>query len=65
MLLLQEDNWVKLWDWEVNQTGWRCTSEVLLESERVCRQLYGPAVRVMLVCGIDMLKKMADPGKES
>ena len=53
---------MRLWDWEVNQSGWKCTSEVLLESERACRQLYGPAARVMLVCGIDMLKKMADPG---
>ncbi|XP_063675237.1 uncharacterized protein LOC134811993 [Bolinopsis microptera] len=57
----QEDKWVQLWDWEVNQPGWRCTSEVLLESERACRQIYGAGVRVMLVCGIDMLKKMADP----
>eukprot|EP00116_Pleurobrachia_bachei_P018324 sb/3478586/ len=60
---IQSLKWVRLWDWEVSQETWSSTSDVLIQAGKEVRSRHGSGTKVMLVCGIDMVEKMTNPGK--
>jgi nicotinate (nicotinamide) nucleotide adenylyltransferase len=57
-------DWVEVSEWEIHQSGWTRTAEVLRRYQQYLDEakLFMEPVRVMLLCGTDLLESFLSPG---
>jgi nicotinic acid mononucleotide adenylyltransferase len=60
-LALKTSNWIKLDTWEADQVEWIRTANVLKHHQTEVNKRHG-CVRLMLLCGADLLESFSVPG---
>ena len=61
-LALADHEWVKLNEWESKKDSWTPTLQVLQYYKSELKSLHGDDVKVVLLCGADILDSFLIPG---
>lgn len=61
-LALTDHEWVELNEWESKKENWTPTLEVLHHYRNELKTLHGNDVKVILLCGADILDSFLIPG---